>query len=122
MTKPNYHITKYIELVGGLAQSVERRNHNPCVVGSNPSPATNAKARHDNGLLSYSENATMENRIINIEIALAELQKTVDELNLVVIDQAKKIESLQKINRYLLDNIEKDVVKPLSEETPPPHY
>ena len=81
-----------------------------------------ASARHNNGLLSYSENATMENRIINIEIALAELQKTVDELNLVVIDQAKKIESLQKINRYLLDNIEKDVVKPLSEETPPPHY
>ena len=64
----------------------------------------------------------MEQRLINIEIALADLEKTVDELNAVVTEQSKQIEHLTKINRYLLDNMEKDVVKPLSEETPPPHY
>ena len=40
ITKTNINIIKYFEFDGGLAQSVERRNHNPCVVGSNPSPAT----------------------------------------------------------------------------------
>ncbi len=63
-----------------------------------------------------------ENRLINIETAVAELQKTVDDLNSVVIEQEKKIEYLQKMNRYLIENIDKDVVKPLAEETPPPHY
>lgn len=64
----------------------------------------------------------MEDRLINIEMALADLEKTVDELNAVVTEQAKQIEHLTKLNRYILDNMEKDVVKPLSEETPPPHY
>ena len=63
-----------------------------------------------------------EGRLINIEMVIADLQKTIDDLNNVVIEQGKKIEYLQKINRYLLDNMEKDVVRPLSEETPPPHY
>ncbi len=63
-----------------------------------------------------------EGRLINIEMVIADLQKTIDDLNTVVIEQGKKIEYLQKINRYLLDNMEKDVVRPLSEETPPPHY
>ena len=40
LTKRIWHIIKYLEFDGGIAQSVERRNHNPCVVGSNPSPAT----------------------------------------------------------------------------------
>ena len=64
----------------------------------------------------------MENRLIDIEMALAVLQKNFDELNSVVIEQSKQIAHLQKLNRYLLDNMEKDVVKPLAEETPPPHY
>ncbi len=41
LTKAARQIIKYENFDGGLAQSVERRNHNPCVVGSNPSPATN---------------------------------------------------------------------------------
>ena len=40
LTNPNRHIIKYEKFDGGIAQSVERRNHNPCVVGSNPSLAT----------------------------------------------------------------------------------
>ena len=63
-----------------------------------------------------------ENRLINIEMVIADLQKTVEELNTVVIEQGRQIEHLQKMNRYLLENMDKDLVKPLSEETPPPHY
>ena len=55
-------------------------------------------------------------------MSLAVLQKNFDDLNNVVIEQARQIEQLKKINKYILDNMDKDVVKPLSEETPPPHY
>ena len=63
-----------------------------------------------------------EQRLIDIETALANQEKTLDELNKVVFEQGKKIDQLLKFNKYLLDMMDKDVVKPLSEETPPPHY
>ena len=64
----------------------------------------------------------MENRFIDIEIAITNLQKTVDELNDVVISQGKLIDKLLKENRLLAAMIKDNNVKPLSEETPPPHY
>ena len=63
-----------------------------------------------------------EQRLIEIETAIATQEKTLDELNKIVYEQGLKIDKLLKINKYLLDIIDKDVVKPLSEETPPPHY
>lgn len=63
-----------------------------------------------------------EQRLINIEMALANQEKTLDELNKVVFEQGEKIEQLLRLNRYLVDMLDKDAVKPLSEETPPPHY
>lgn len=63
-----------------------------------------------------------EQRLIDIETALAEQEKTLDELSKIVYEQGIKIDNLLKINKYLLDMVDKDVVKPLSEETPPPHY
>ena len=63
-----------------------------------------------------------EERFINIEIAIANLQKTVDELNEVVINQGNLIDKLHKENKVLAGMIDDDTVKPLSEETPPPHY
>ncbi len=63
-----------------------------------------------------------EERLIDIESALANLERVVDELNEVVIRQDKEIVALKKNNKYLAELIETDVVKPLSEETPPPHY
>ena len=63
-----------------------------------------------------------EQRFIDIETALANQERTLEELNKVVYEQGKKIEQLIKLNKYLLDLADKDVVKPLSEETPPPHY
>lgn len=63
-----------------------------------------------------------EDRLINIEMALANQEKMLDELNTVIIEQGRKIEYLIKQNRYLLNLAEENGVKPLSEETPPPHY
>lgn len=63
-----------------------------------------------------------EQRFIDIETTLANHERTIDELSSVVFEQGKKIDQLLKLNKYLLDLVDKDVVKPLSEETPPPHY
>ena len=43
-----------------------------------------------------------EERFINIEIALANHEKMLDELNQVIIEQAKIIEKLQRQNQYLM--------------------
>ncbi len=64
----------------------------------------------------------MEQRLIDIEIAIANLQKTVDELNSVVFKQGNTIDKLTKENKLLATMIKDNIVKPLSEETPPPHY
>lgn len=64
----------------------------------------------------------LEDRLIEIESALANLEKVVDELNEVVIKQAKELDFLKKSNKYITQLVEVEVVKPLSEETPPPHY
>lgn len=63
-----------------------------------------------------------EERLIAIETALAVQEKYFDDLNQVVIEQGKKIEMLIKQNQFLLNSINEDVVKPITEETPPPHY
>lgn len=64
----------------------------------------------------------IEDRLIEIESALANLEKTVDELNEVIIRQEREICALTKANKYITELVEAEVVKPLSEETPPPHY
>jgi uncharacterized coiled-coil protein SlyX len=63
-----------------------------------------------------------EQRLIDIETALANQERILDELNKVVYEQGETIDRLLKLNKYLLAAVDKDVVKPLSEETPPPHY
>ena len=64
----------------------------------------------------------LENRLIDIETSLATQQKMLDDLNDVIIAQGKTIDKLLKENSYLLSLIKDETVKPLSEETPPPHY
>ena len=64
----------------------------------------------------------LEERLIAIESALAIAEKVIDELNQVVIDQGKKIDFLVKQNQYLLNSLNEEAVKPLSEETTPPNY
>lgn len=63
-----------------------------------------------------------DERLMNIEMALANHEKMLDELNQVIIEQSKVIEKLVRQSQYLLNLAESDTVKPQSEETPPPHY
>ena len=65
---------------------------------------------------------TTEERFINLEMALTEQQRMLDDLNDVIIKQGKEIELIKKENALLKNLIEREQVKPLSEETPPPHY
>ena len=68
------------------------------------------------------EEKILEQRLIDIEINLANQVKILDELNSVVIEQGKIIDRLSAQNKILLEALKEDTVKPLSEETPPPHY
>lgn len=65
-----------------------------------------------------------EQRLVDIEMAISNLERTVDDLNEVIIRQGKDIAFLQKQNHYLTEALRntQSVVKPLEEETPPPHY
>ena len=65
-----------------------------------------------------------EDRFIDIEMAISNLERVVEDLNEVIIKQGKDIAFLQKQNHYLTEAIRNtsNVVKPLEEETPPPHY
>lgn len=64
----------------------------------------------------------IRSRLIDIEMALDTQQRAIDDLSEMLIKQGKIIEHLQKQNEWLKNNINQDVVKPLAEETPPPHY
>lgn len=68
------------------------------------------------------EDKILEQRLIDIEINLANQEKILDELNGVIIEQGKIIDLLRRQNKILLEALNEDTVKPLSEETPPPHY
>lgn len=64
----------------------------------------------------------LEERLINIETAIANQDRIIEDLNQVIIARGKEIDRLIKQNQYLLSMMDEDAVKPLSEETPPPHY
>lgn len=65
-----------------------------------------------------------EQRFMDIEMALSDLERMVDDLNDVIIRQGKDIAFLQKQNRFLTEALRnaQTAVKPEEEETPPPHY
>ena len=65
-----------------------------------------------------------EQRFIEIEMAISNLERIVDDLNDVIIKQGKDIAFLQKQNHYLTEAIRNatNTVKPQDQETPPPHY
>jgi len=64
----------------------------------------------------------IEQRLIDIEIAISNQEKVIDELNQVIISQGKQIDFLLRQSKYLLSLLEQDVVKPRGDEVPPPHY
>lgn len=61
-------------------------------------------------------------RLVNIEMTLDEQQKALDDLSDMVVRQGKLIDTLFKQNQMLKSMLNQDIVKPLEEETPPPHY
>ncbi len=66
----------------------------------------------------------IEERFVKIEMAISNLERIVEDLNEVIIKQGKEIAILQKQNYYLIETLKNttNTVKPLEEETPPPHY
>lgn len=64
----------------------------------------------------------IEQRLIDIESAIANQDRIIDDLNQMVIMQGKQIDNLIRQNQYLLSVLENDTVKPQGEEVPPPHY
>ena len=65
---------------------------------------------------------SVENRLEKIQLALTVQQQMLDDLNDVIIEQSKEIDALKKENKMLKTLMERETVRPLSEETPPPHY
>lgn len=63
-----------------------------------------------------------DERLVNIEMSIAEHEKMLEELNQVIIEQGHLIDKLCKQNQYLMNMADNDAVKPQNEETPPPHY
>lgn len=61
-------------------------------------------------------------RLTEIERDLDSQQRSIDDLSDMVFRQGKIIDALVKQNEMLKSVLAQDVVKPLSEETPPPHY
>ena len=65
---------------------------------------------------------TNEERITELEMAVAEIQKMIDDLNAESVRQAQVMMRLEQDCKNLRLLVDEGGVKPLSEETPPPHY
>ncbi|MBO7258010.1 MAG: SlyX family protein [Alphaproteobacteria bacterium] len=65
---------------------------------------------------------TIEDRLMDLEIYLANHEKMLDELNDEILRQSKLIDTLLRQNQILMNAMKESVVKPQSEETKPPHY
>lgn len=63
----------------------------------------------------------INDRLMDLEICMANQEKTLDELNAEVLRQSKLIDALVREVKRLRETQESNV-RPLSEETPPPHY
>ena len=64
----------------------------------------------------------MNQRLTDIEICLAEQERMLDDLNTEVLRLSKIVKVLGKQIEQLKAERDETLVKPLSEETPPPHY
>lgn len=64
----------------------------------------------------------MVDRITELEICLTTQERTVEDLSEEVFRLSKQVENLSKQMKTLIETLDKTQVKPLFEETPPPHY
>ena len=61
-------------------------------------------------------------RLTSIEIALTRHEKDIEELQDELLRQSRIIDKLQSENKLLISVLKESSVKPLSQETKPPHY
>ena len=67
-------------------------------------------------------NSDLEMRLVSIEMNLTNQEKMLDELSDIIAEQAKTLDMLKKQHEQLLQLWQENVLRPQSEETPPPHY
>lgn len=65
---------------------------------------------------------SVEERITDLEMIVASQEKTIDELSEEVFRLSKLVDSLMVQVKTLVQAYQDSLVKPQSEETPPPHY
>lgn len=65
---------------------------------------------------------TTSDRLDELEIFVSSQERMLEELNAEVLRQAKIIDALIIQTKMLISSAKESAVKPLSEETPPPHY
>ncbi len=64
----------------------------------------------------------LEKRLVDIEVFLANQERILDDLNAEVLRLSRLLSLLDQKIEALKDRSAEALVKPLSEETPPPHY
>ena len=64
----------------------------------------------------------MQDRLDTIEMYLAQQERMIDDLSSELLRLTKKVSKLEKQIDQIKAEKNETFVKPLSEETPPPHY
>lgn len=64
----------------------------------------------------------LNDRLMNLEIFVANQEKIIEELNTEIIRLSKITDVLVAQNKILIESLKESPVKPLLEETRPPHY
>ncbi len=65
---------------------------------------------------------SIEERLIDLEMIVTDQEKMINDLNDECVRMSKIIDTLVKQNKMLMEFLKESPVKPLSEETRPPHY
>lgn len=65
---------------------------------------------------------SIEERLIDLEMIVTNQENMINELNDECVRMSKTIDTLVKQNKMLMEFLKESPVKPLSEETRPPHY
>lgn len=64
----------------------------------------------------------IQDRLTDLEMFVSTQEQVIEDLNAEVIHLSKMVESLTNQVKLLRELYKEPAVKPLSEETPPPHY
>ncbi len=65
---------------------------------------------------------SVEERLVDLELCVLDQDKMLDDLNHELIRMSHLVDYLLSQNKILREALKESPVKPLSEETKPPHY